>query len=121
LRLKDYGVFAPSNEIRGFYVKREGVSLNDDDETVNELSTCVSPGAFVDFTVVMSNDTYEELLKRRRRKLAEAQHKARFERGGAPTQGKSGIFGNEEAGGSLTASTPFVDRTMIEKHLYRNG
>ena len=102
LRVRDYGVFAPSSSIRGFYVRREGVGLEDDDETINELSTCVSPGTFVDFAIVMSADTYEELLKRRRRRMAEAQHKARFERGGAPVTGTTagGVFGREEEGGS---------------------
>jgi len=88
----DHGEFIPSLE-EGFYEKRNAVP---------------SSTKFIDFQVVMTQENYEELMKRRRRQKADARHTARF---------TSKKVAETEY---LNVGTPYVDKGSIVSGLYRS-
>ena len=65
---------------------------------------------FIDFQIVLSEECYEELLKRRRRKNAESLHVNRF---------GSGEQNRFDGGGFLGSSSPYIDPKRVEESLYR--
>lgn len=92
------GEFVPSKGEAGLYVKK---------------NASPPPSQIVDFRIVMSAADFEQMEVRRRRVYDLKKHKERFAGRQRKNDDKKGCFA------TLAASTPFVDKTVIEKAIWQ--